>query len=114
MKKYTHRKKEHDWFDGLSFAPTLLGQGEQPQHEFLYWEFEETDQIGLRMGDWKMVVKKGRPLLYNLAEDIHEDHDVAAAHPDLVRQMVDIIRREHTPSPYFQVTLPESAAPVGR
>lgn len=114
VKKYTHRKKEHDWFDGLSFAPTLLGQGEQPQHEFLYWEFEETDQIGLRMGDWKMVVKKGRPLLYNLAEDIHEDHDVAAAHPDLVRQMVDIIRREHTPSPYFQVTLPESAAPVGR
>ena len=35
-------------------------------------------QIGVRMGDWKMVVKKGKPFLYNLATDIHEDHDIAA------------------------------------
>ena len=38
---------------------------------------------GVRMGDWKMVVKKGTPFLYNLATDIHEDHDIAAGHPDL-------------------------------
>ena len=44
--------------DGISFAPTLLGQEGQKKHDFLYWEFDETDQIGVRMGDWKMVVKK--------------------------------------------------------
>ena len=107
-KKYINRKVENDCFDGISFAPTLLGREEaQQKHDFLYWEFHETNQIGLRMGDWKMVVKKGKPHLYNLAEDIHEDHDVAAQHPDLVQQMKDIILREHRPSEYFKVTLPK-------
>ena len=73
----------------------------------LGWEFHETDQIGLRMGDWKMVVKKGVPHLYNLAEDIHEDHDVAAQHPDLVNQMKQVILREHRPNDLFPVTLPK-------
>lgn len=25
--------------DGISLVPTLLGSGEQEQHEYLYWEF---------------------------------------------------------------------------
>ena len=61
VKKYTNKKKDMDYFDGISFAPTLLGQEGQKKHDFLYWEFDETDQIGVRMGDWKMVVKKGTP-----------------------------------------------------
>ncbi len=44
------------------------------------------------MGDWKMVVKKGVPHLYNLTDDLHEDHDVSAAHPEIVKQMKEIIR----------------------
>ena len=107
-KKYLNKKLEGDCFDGISFAPTLLGNDEaQKAHDFLYWEFHETDQIGLRMGDWKMVVKKGVPHLYNLAEDIHEDHDVAAQHPDLVNQMKQVILREHRPNDLFPVTLPK-------
>ena len=78
-----------------------------PRHDFLYWEFEETDQIGVRAGDWKLIVKKGTPELYNLASDIHEDRDVAAAHPEIVRSLVDVIYREHTPSELFKVTVPE-------
>ncbi len=107
VKKYTnHKKKGTDYFDGISFAPTLLGNGKQEEHEFLYWEFDETDQIGVRMGDWKLVVKKGEPLLYNLADDIHEDNDIAAQHPDIVQQMINIIHAQHTPNPNFTVTLP--------
>ena len=106
VKKYTNKKKDMDYFDGISFAPTLLGQEGQKKHDFLYWEFDETDQIGVRMGDWKMVVKKGTPFLYNLATDIHEDHDIAAGHPDIVKQMKEIIRTQHTPNPHFSVTLP--------
>ena len=52
-------------------------------------------------------MKGGKPHLYNLAEDIHEDNDVAAQHPDIVQQLTDIIRREHRPSELFQVTLPQ-------
>ncbi|MCM1483142.1 MAG: arylsulfatase [Muribaculaceae bacterium] len=104
--RYTNPEKEIDYFDGISFAPTLLGKDGQKQHDYLYWEFNETDQIGLRMGNWKLVVKRGKPELYNLATDIHEDNNVAANYPEMVNMMVDIVRREHTPNPHFAVTIP--------
>ena len=108
VKKYTNKKKKGtDYFDGISIYPTLTGQEGQKQHDFLYWEFDETDQIGVRMGDWKMVVKRGKPFLYNLAEDIHEDHDVAAEHPEIVKQMKEVIKSQHIPNPNFSVTLPD-------
>ena len=99
-------EKQPEGEDGLSFLPELLGRGDQKKHDFLYWEFEETDQIGLRQGDWKLVVKKGVPELYNLAEDIHEDNNIASLHPDRVKKMVEIIRSQHTDNPLFPVTLP--------
>lgn len=95
-----------DHFDGISFAPTLLTEAGQELHEFLYWEFEETDHVAVRMGNWKMISKGGIPHLYNLADDLHEDHDIASEHPDIVRQMVEIAHREHTDSPHFKVTMP--------
>lgn len=104
--KYLNKEKEADCFDGLSFAPTLLGMEGQEQHDFLYWEFEETDQVAVRMGDWKMVSKKGQPHLYNLATDLHEDNDIASAHPDIVKKMVQIAHSQHVESPYFKVTMP--------
>ena len=107
-KKYINKKIKNDCFDGISFVPTLLGDdGKQQKHGFLYWEFHETDQIGVRMGDWKLLVKKGTPYLYDLANDVHEDHDIAAAHPDIVKQMKEIIKREHRDSEMFPVTLPD-------
>lgn len=107
-KKYINKKIKNDCFDGISFASTLLGDdGKQQKHDFLYWEFHETDQIGVRMGDWKLLVKKGTPYLYDLSNDVHEDHNIAAAHPDIVKQMKEIIKREHRDSDIFPVTLPE-------
>jgi arylsulfatase len=84
----------------------MMGREGQAVHPFLYWEFHETDQIGLRMGDWKLVVVKGVPHLYDLSKDIHEDHDVAKKHPRLVKKMVGIIRSQHRDSPLFPVTIP--------
>lgn len=106
-KRYTNRSLPGDCFDGLSIAPTLLGDNtKQQRHEHRYWEFHETDQIAVRRGDWKLIVVKGIPRLYNLATDLHEDKDIAAEHPEIVRELVDIIRKEHTDNPMFKVTLP--------
>ena len=96
-----------EYFDGISFVPTLLKKGRQREHEFLYWEFEETDQIAVRMGDWKMVVESGEPHLYNLSTDIHEDHDIASENREIVDEMLQIIENEHVENPLFKVTLPE-------
>lgn len=105
--RYTNRSLETDYFDGISFLPTLTGKGKQDMHDALYWEFHETDMIGVRRGDWKLVVKGGKCSLYNLADDIHEDNDVASIHPDIVDELKHVIRREHTDNPLFHVTLPE-------
>ena len=87
--------------DGISFLPTLLGDGEQPDHEYLYWEFPAYNgQQALRMGDWKLVrqnLKKGEPTLelYNLAEDIREAHNVADQYPEIISQARAYLKAAH-------------------
>lgn len=105
--RYSNPQLTDDYFDGISFYPTLSGSGVQPEHDALYWEFHETDMIGVRRGDWKLIVKGGKCSLYNLADDIHEDHDVAAQHPEIVNELKQVIYREHIPNPLFPVTIPE-------
>lgn len=107
-KKYINKKVENDGFDGISFLPTLTGnEATQARHDFLYWEFNETDQIAVRKGDWKLLVKKGVPHLYNLATDIHEDNDVASENPQVVDELVAIVMREHRDNKLFPITLPK-------
>ncbi|MDE6489286.1 MAG: sulfatase-like hydrolase/transferase, partial [Paramuribaculum sp.] len=103
---YRNKSLDQDYFDGISIYPTLTGQGEQQKHDYLYWEFHETNMLGVRMGDWKLVVQNGNCRLYDLATDIHEDNDVASAHPDIVEKMKEICRTAHTPNSLFNVTIP--------
>ena len=110
VKRYTNPRLEKDYFDGQSFAPTLLGKGRQKEHKFLYWEFHETDMMALRMDDWKLVVHRGKCYLYDLSKDLHEDNDVAAQYPKVVEKMKKTLLREHTHSEAFRVTLPELTA----
>ena len=97
-------------FDGISFCPTLLGKkaDKQRRHDFLYWEMSDggTQVIGVRQGDWKLVVSQGKPFLYNLKTDIHEDYDLKAEYPDKLAELISIVHREHTDSPLFPITLP--------
>ena len=80
--------------DGLSFAPTLLGdEARQARHDYLYWEFRAYGgQQAVRMGDWKGVRQKMRSgnraiELYDLAHDPAETTDLAARHPEVVERM---------------------------
>ena len=94
--------------DGISIVPTLLGRHKaQRQHDHLYWEFHETDMLGVRRGNWKLVVTHGTCALYDLVTDPHEDHDLASQHPDVVRLLVQKIYEDHTDSPLFPITLPQ-------
>jgi arylsulfatase len=90
--------------DGISFVPVLTGEGSQPEHEFLYWEFPSyTGQQAVRMGDWKGL-RKGifegnlEIELYNLKDDIQERNNVASNHPEVVAKIEEIMKREHLPS----------------
>jgi arylsulfatase A len=97
--------------DGISMVPELLGRaGEQQKHEYLYWEFHEMGgRQAVRMDNWKAVrlnVRQNRnaPIeLYNLEEDISEQHDLADRHPDIVQRMDQIMRQAHIPSMLFRL-----------
>jgi arylsulfatase A-like enzyme len=90
--------------DGISFLPTLLGEGGQEKHKFLYWEFPAYGgQQAVRMGKWKGIRRNIfkdslRVQLYNLEEDMQELKDVSSQHPEIVREIETILEREHTPA----------------
>lgn len=84
--------------DGVSMAPTLLGKGEQKQHEYLYWELHDR---AVRMGNWKAVRTKAGLELFNLHDDMSEASNIAAKHPEIVRKISTIIETAHRDSPFF-------------
>ena len=88
--------------DGINFVPAIEGRmDQQVKHEYLYWEFYENKGLqAVRMGDWKAIRKPiftGKIALYDLKADLHEDHDVAADHADIVAKMEQIMQEAHTP-----------------
>jgi arylsulfatase len=101
------RSPAPDSTEGISFVPTLLQQGKQKEHAYLYWEFPSyTGQQAVRMGPWKAIrdsiFKGNRHIkLYNLNNDLQELHDVSAKHPDIVTKMEEIMKEAHTPSKVF-------------
>jgi arylsulfatase A-like enzyme len=88
--------------DGISIVPTLLGQGRQRRHEFMYWEFHEgrSSQQAVRMGHWKAVrAAPSAPIqLYDLRTDIAEADDLSADHPDVVAKIAEYLKTARTES----------------
>ncbi|MFL9483843.1 arylsulfatase [Chitinophagaceae bacterium LWZ2-11] len=89
--------------DGISYLPTLLpGKQEQIKHAYLYFEYPEYGgQQAVRMGKWKAVrmnIHKGnmKLQLFDLDKDLQEQHDVAEQYPDIIKQIEQIMKQEHT------------------
>ena len=82
-------KPEASWqLDGVDLAPYLTGANNARPHQTLYWRYGP--QWAIRHGDMKLVVSNGgsgQPELYNLATDIGESKDLAAAQPAKVKEL---------------------------
>ena len=101
--------------DGRSVWPLLCGTTDQPPHELLGFWYERNELQAVRCGPWKLVYPHhyrrmpedlpkptdGRPWsnstgtvvrteLYNLLDDPNEAHDVAYAHPEVVRRIDEL------------------------
>ena len=92
--------------DGISLVSTLEGK-EQDERDYLYREFTGYGiQQSVRVGDWKAVrqnMSKGNLEieLYNIAEDIGEQNNVADEFPSLVEKMAELMSAARTPSEVF-------------
>jgi arylsulfatase A-like enzyme len=80
--------------DGTDLRPYLTGQNTGTPHDALFWRSRTmSDNYGTRQGDWKFVhstegdalpgpkQKPARDMLFNLANDLGEQHDLAAQQP---------------------------------
>ncbi len=85
--------------DGISLLPTLTGENTQKQHKYLYWEHARKHQA-VRSGKWKGIRHLPDTVieLYDLEKDPGETQDVAAEHPEMVREIADIMENGRTES----------------
>ena len=98
--------------DGVSLMPLLRGEGwpagDRPaegspfgptQGRPLFWHYPHygnqgsTPGCSVRCGDWKLIefFEDGRRELYNLRDDISEDHDLASERPDQVERLAKML-----------------------
>lgn len=88
--------------DGISVLPTLIKQGKQMQHDYLYWEFHENNgRQAVRWRDWKLVKlnvnNKATTVveLYDLKYDPGEKNDLADRFPGIVRKLNAMMKKAH-------------------
>ena len=96
--------------DGISFLPELLGK-KQETHDFLYWEFhEQNGKQAVRFGKWKGIRldmhanPDAQIELYDLSIDVGEQNNIALDHPEIVKEIAEIMEKEHTFSKVFSFT----------
>lgn len=95
-----------EWrLDGVNLLPFLRGTAADAPHESLYWR--SGAMMAIRKGDWKLVRVPERRMpmdtsamsdlsgaeLYNLKDDIGEGTNLAAAHPEKVKELGEAWQR---------------------
>ena len=112
-----------DESDGISYLPALLNKS-QEEHRFLYWEYfhynynwnpssglsrNHLDSQAVRLGDWKGVRYNMKndlttPVeLFNLSVDTAESNDVSSQHPEIVKEILNIMQVEHNDKEFFKI-----------
>jgi arylsulfatase len=77
---------------GRSLVPVMRDAGARPPHEYLW--FHHDGHRAIRAGDWKLVARyQSPPELYQIASDRCETRNLAAGHPDKVRELEENFRK---------------------
>lgn len=105
--------------DGVSFMPLLRQTGDPSKNRSIYWNFPNNwgnDGPGInfactvRKGDWKLIYyyATGKKELFNIPQDIAEQHNLATQHPDIVKalskELGSYLRKAGGQRPTFKTT----------
>jgi arylsulfatase A-like enzyme len=80
-------------FDGVNLLPYLKGEkGDERPHETLYWRRD--NDYAIRRGDWKLTWNDAsgpmKIMLFDLANDPGEYHDLAGKYPEKAQLLQDL------------------------
>ena len=83
-------------WDGSNRWPVLTG-AVKSEPRTLYWLGPGGNTLALRRGDLVLIRQKGKPdELYDLAADPRQEHDLAAARPEAVRELLGLLKQVAT------------------
>jgi arylsulfatase A len=88
--------------DGLSLVRLLQGENDLPRERLLFWR--QSDRLAVRLGDWKWVrlnidSKRQQDLLFNIADDREEQHDLSQVAPDQMKRLQEAAKNYlHSPT----------------
>ncbi|MCA8997840.1 MAG: sulfatase [Planctomycetaceae bacterium] len=79
--------------DGLNLLPLITGETDDLPKRNLYWRRSgPKGPISIRSKAWKIIFNRGEeaaaPELYHLRNDIGEENNLAAEHPEIVEELV--------------------------
>ena len=91
--------------DGVNLLPLLTTETSRRPHDVLYWRLG--GMMAIRKGDWKLVKTVDGPVpsdltrladlsdaeLFDLSKDIGESKNVAAAHPEIAKDLAETWQR---------------------
>lgn len=90
--------------DGIDLSSTLFEGKESPRREMFYYRGGRL--FAVRLGDFKahfitqsgyapVATEHDPPLLYNLNVDPSEKYDIAADHPEIIEQILEVVRQHN-------------------
>jgi arylsulfatase A-like enzyme len=87
--------KQERPLDGVDLMPFITGKKSGVPHQQLYWR--KLECADMRDGDWKIIRVEGLPVvLYNLKDDIAEQHNLAGKYPERVARMEKMLKNWET------------------
>lgn len=91
--------------DGISYLPTLLSEGLQEKHDYLYWEFNERQgpMQAIIKDKWKLIhyISLDKQELYNLKCDPFETQDLSTNESDTTVALLQLMNEVRTEHPEF-------------
>jgi arylsulfatase A len=105
--------KAPEELDGINLWPALTSEAKVERAKPMLWVYPEYGgQVAVRLGDFKVMRRKlnakkpGAWEVFDLAKDPNESTDVSAAHPELILQAAELLKREASGNEIFPVRIP--------
>ncbi len=91
--------------DGVNLLPLLRGEVPRTESRPLFWRYGV--QFAVRHGNWKLVkaAAEMKPVLVNLREDLGEQTDLTAQHPEKARELLTLWAKWNAELPPQKMTV---------